>query len=188
MIDLFTGVSGAPGLDEQVRSGNESGGRLSNPEPPVVQPLLRLEFGRGIVLLQPQEAVLLRDALRAIDDPSAVRLATQIDVAATMLLAAPPSMQACGRFALPMTSDQCSSTFRESWSTCRAAASPRCSTNSRSASKKIVAAGGFSNSSSASARRGSSSPRRARRPIPRSGCRRRAGGRGSRAVSGGRPR
>ena len=64
-------------------------GRLSNPEPPVVQPLLRLEFGRGIVLLQPQEAVLLRDELRAIDDPSAVRLATQIDVAATMLLAAP---------------------------------------------------------------------------------------------------
>jgi hypothetical protein len=32
---------------------------------------------------------MLRDALRAIDDPSAVRLATQIDVAATMLLAAP---------------------------------------------------------------------------------------------------
>jgi hypothetical protein len=51
--------------------------------------LLRLEFGRGIVLLQPQEAVLLRDELRAIDDPSAVRLATQIDVATTMLLAAP---------------------------------------------------------------------------------------------------
>jgi len=32
---------------------------------------------------------MLRDELRAIDDPSAVRLATQIDVAATMLLAAP---------------------------------------------------------------------------------------------------
>ena len=30
-----------------------------------------------------------RDELQAIDDPSAVRLATQIDVAATMLLAAP---------------------------------------------------------------------------------------------------
>jgi hypothetical protein len=83
---------------------------------------------------------MLRDALRAIDDPSAVRLATQIDVAATMLLA--PSMQACGPFASPLTSDRCSSTFRESWSTCRAAASPSCSTNSRSASKKIVAAGG----------------------------------------------
>jgi hypothetical protein len=41
------------------------------------------------VLLQPQEAVLLRDELRAIDDPSAVRLAIQIDAAATMLLAAP---------------------------------------------------------------------------------------------------
>ena len=62
---------------------------MSNPEPPVVQPLLRLEVGRAIVLLQPQEAVMLRDELRAIDDPSAVRLATQIDVAATMLLAAP---------------------------------------------------------------------------------------------------
>ena len=65
------------------------GGRPSNPEPPVVQALLRLEFGRGIVLLQPQEAVLLRNELRAIDDPSAVRLAIQIDAAATMLLAAP---------------------------------------------------------------------------------------------------
>jgi hypothetical protein len=32
---------------------------------------------------------MLRDELQAIDDPSAVRLATQIDVAATMLLAAP---------------------------------------------------------------------------------------------------
>jgi hypothetical protein len=51
--------------------------------------LLRLEFGRAIVFLEPQEAVMLRDALRAIDDPSAVRLAMQIDVAATMLLAAP---------------------------------------------------------------------------------------------------
>jgi hypothetical protein len=30
-----------------------------------------------------------------------------------------PYMQACGQFALPMTSDRCSSTFRESWSTCR---------------------------------------------------------------------
>ncbi|HEY8838364.1 MAG TPA: hypothetical protein VIO16_11950 [Dehalococcoidia bacterium] len=65
------------------------GGQLSNPEPPIVQPLLRLEFGRAIVFLQPQEAVMLRDELQAIDDPSAVRLAAQIDVAATMLLAAP---------------------------------------------------------------------------------------------------
>jgi hypothetical protein len=62
---------------------------MSNPEPPAVAPLLRLEFGRGIVVLQPQEAVMLRDAVQAIDDPSAVRLATQIDVVATMLLAAP---------------------------------------------------------------------------------------------------
>jgi len=62
---------------------------VSNSEPPVVQPLLRLEFGQRIALLQPQEAVMLRDELHAIDDPSAVRLAAQIDVAATMLLAAP---------------------------------------------------------------------------------------------------
>ena len=62
---------------------------MSDPEPPVVEPLLRLEFGRGVVFLQPQEAVMLRDELRAIDDPSAVRLATQIDVAVTVLLAAP---------------------------------------------------------------------------------------------------
>ena len=41
------------------------------------------------MLLEPREAVLLRDGLRAIDDPSAVRLAAQVDVAATMLLAAP---------------------------------------------------------------------------------------------------
>jgi len=88
MIDLFTSVSGEPGPDEQVAERKRVEGRLSNPEPPVVQALLRLEFGRGIVLLQPQEAVMLRDELQAIDDPSAVRLATQIDVAATMLLAA----------------------------------------------------------------------------------------------------
>jgi hypothetical protein len=88
MIDLFTSVSGEPGPDEQAER-KRVGGRLSNPEPPVVHALLRLEFGRGIVLLQPEEAVMLRDELQAIDDPSAVRLATQIDVAATMLLAAP---------------------------------------------------------------------------------------------------
>ena len=41
------------------------------------------------MLLQPQEAVLLRDELQAIGDPSAVRLATQIEIAATVLLAAP---------------------------------------------------------------------------------------------------
>ena len=89
MIDLFTSVSGEAGPDEQVAERKREWGRLSNPELPVVQPLLRLEFGRAIVFLQPQEAVMLRDELQAIDDPSAVRLATQIDVAATMLLAAP---------------------------------------------------------------------------------------------------
>lgn len=44
-------------------------------------------------MLQPREAVLLRDELEAIDDPSAVRLATQIDVAATVL----PPLRAGGR-------------------------------------------------------------------------------------------
>jgi hypothetical protein len=67
---------------------------VSNPEPLVVQPLPRLEFGLGIVFLRPQEAVMLRDELQAIEDPSAVRLATPIDVAATMLLAAPPFRRA----------------------------------------------------------------------------------------------
>ena len=62
---------------------------MSNSEPSVVQALLRLEFGRAVVFLQPQEAVMLRDELQAIDDPCAVRLATQIEVAVTMLLAAP---------------------------------------------------------------------------------------------------
>src|SRR6266511_6192329 len=66
----------------------------------------------------------LRGELQGIDDPSAGRLAAQIDVAATMLLAVRRYMQACGQFALPVTSDRCSSTFRESWSTCRATASP----------------------------------------------------------------
>jgi hypothetical protein len=66
---------------------------------------------------------MLRDELQAIDDPSAVRLATQIDVAAAVLLAA-PCMHACGRFALSMTSDRCSSRFRGSWRAGRAAASP----------------------------------------------------------------
>jgi hypothetical protein len=34
-------------------------------------------------------------------------------------------MQACEQFALPMTSDRRSSTFLESWSTCRTEASPK---------------------------------------------------------------
>ncbi len=55
-----------------------SGGRLSNPELPVVQPLLRLEFGRAVVFLQPQEAVMLRDELQAIDDPNGAILSTAI--------------------------------------------------------------------------------------------------------------
>jgi len=62
---------------------------MSNSEPSVVEAVLRLEFGRGSVFLQPQEAVLLRDELQATDDPSAVRLATQIDVAVTIPARAP---------------------------------------------------------------------------------------------------
>src|SRR6266545_4529180 len=50
---LFTSVSGEPGPDEQVAERKRVGGRLSNPEPPVVQALLRLEFGRGIVFITP---------------------------------------------------------------------------------------------------------------------------------------
>lgn len=52
-------------------------------------PMLRLEFGRSASLLQPGDAGLLRDELRVMNDPAAARLATQIDVAVTTLLAAP---------------------------------------------------------------------------------------------------
>lgn len=55
----------------------------------VAEPLLRLELGRPTSLLQPGEAEMLRDELRAMESPAAARLATQIDVAVTTLLAAP---------------------------------------------------------------------------------------------------
>jgi hypothetical protein len=56
---------------------------------PVTTALLRLEVGRSTSLLEPADARLLRDELRAMSSPAASRLATQIDVAVTILLAAP---------------------------------------------------------------------------------------------------
>jgi hypothetical protein len=52
-------------------------------------PLLRLELGRSSSLLGPGDAGLLRDELREMKNPAAARLAIQIDVAVTTLLAAP---------------------------------------------------------------------------------------------------
>jgi hypothetical protein len=52
-------------------------------------PLLRLELGRSSSLLEPGDASLLCDELRAMKNPAAARLAMQIDVAVTTLLAAP---------------------------------------------------------------------------------------------------
>jgi hypothetical protein len=52
-------------------------------------PLLRLELGRSSSLLAPDDAGLLRDELREMKNPAAARLAVQIDVAVTTLLAAP---------------------------------------------------------------------------------------------------
>ena len=50
---------------------------------------MRLELGRCTSLLSPDDAALLRDELRVMSSPAAARLATQIDVAVTTLLAAP---------------------------------------------------------------------------------------------------
>ena len=55
----------------------------------VAGPLLRLELGRASTVLEPGDAGLLRDELQAMKNPAATRLATQIDVAVTTLLAAP---------------------------------------------------------------------------------------------------
>lgn len=55
----------------------------------VAAPLLRLEVGRSASILEPGDAGTLRDELRAMNSPAAARLATQIDVAVTILLAAP---------------------------------------------------------------------------------------------------
>lgn len=60
----------------------------SNPEV-VAAPLLRLELGRSAITLGPVDAGALRDELQAMSSPAAGRLATQIDVAVTTLLAAP---------------------------------------------------------------------------------------------------
>jgi hypothetical protein len=53
------------------------------------RPLLRLELGRSASLLEAGDAAMLRDELRAMSSPAAARLATQIDVVVTTLLAAP---------------------------------------------------------------------------------------------------
>jgi hypothetical protein len=52
-------------------------------------PLLRLELGRSASLLGTGDAAMLRDELQAMSSPAAARLATQIDVVVTTLLAAP---------------------------------------------------------------------------------------------------
>jgi hypothetical protein len=52
-------------------------------------PLLRLEFGHSTSLMQPDDAGMLCDELRSMDSPAAARLAAQIDVVVTVLLAAP---------------------------------------------------------------------------------------------------
>ena len=56
---------------------------------PVTTPFMQLELGRCTSLLSPDDAVMLRDELRVMTSPAATRLATQIDVAVTTLLAAP---------------------------------------------------------------------------------------------------
>ena len=53
------------------------------------EPWLRLESGRSHALLQAEEGRSLRDELQMMSDPAAGRLASQLDVAVTVLLAAP---------------------------------------------------------------------------------------------------
>jgi hypothetical protein len=52
-------------------------------------PVLQLELGPSTSLMQPGDAGILRDALLSMDSPAASRLAAQIDVVVTTLLAAP---------------------------------------------------------------------------------------------------
>jgi hypothetical protein len=52
-------------------------------------PVLQLELGRSTSLMEPGDAGILRDALLSMDSPAASRLAAQIDVVVTTLLAAP---------------------------------------------------------------------------------------------------
>jgi hypothetical protein len=51
--------------------------------------LLQLEFGHSTSVMQPGDARMLRDELHSMDSPAASRLAAQIDVVVTALLAAP---------------------------------------------------------------------------------------------------
>lgn len=55
----------------------------------VVQPRLRLDFGRAHGFLSPEGAAALRDELRILGDPAAGRLAGQLDTTLTVLLASP---------------------------------------------------------------------------------------------------
>lgn len=52
-------------------------------------PLLRLELEGSTSLMQAEDAGMLRDELRTMESPAAARLAAQIDVVVTTLLAAP---------------------------------------------------------------------------------------------------
>jgi hypothetical protein len=52
-------------------------------------PLLQLEFERSTSLMEPGDARMLRDELLSMASPAATRLAVQIDVVVTALLAAP---------------------------------------------------------------------------------------------------
>jgi hypothetical protein len=59
-------------------------------EPPIVEPWLRVECGRVVGHLLPEEGASLRDELRSHpDDPAALRLADVLDSAVTALIASP---------------------------------------------------------------------------------------------------
>jgi hypothetical protein len=62
---------------------------MSDPEPPIVQPWLRIDCEQRWGFLWPGEGAAVRDFLRTKNEPAAERLATLIDSAVTMLLAAP---------------------------------------------------------------------------------------------------
>lgn len=62
---------------------------VSDPEPPIVQPWLRIECEERRAFLQPEQGAAVRDFLRTEDQPAAERLADLIDSTVTSLLAAP---------------------------------------------------------------------------------------------------
>ena len=71
-----------------------------------------------------REAVVLRGELQVIDDPSAGRLVAQIGHDAARRA---PTCRRAGSSRCRWRANRCSSTFRESWSPCRATPSPSCS-------------------------------------------------------------